>query len=289
MNKEDILISYMPKLSNPTLIVAFEGWANAMDVARGVMRHLIGQMKGIPFAALNPDNFYSYDSHRPIVDIQSGMLKSISSPGGNFHAVQTAGVAGDLVLLDASEPSLNWGAFAESLFAFCEQLGVCNFISLGSLYDNVLHTDQVFSALVSNLGLLNRFEPHTVQPISYQGPGAIHSLLHAEAVRRELTCVSIWAHCPYFLEGNSHFGHMALMGRLLSVFCGFSLDVTELEGNWHKLAGKIEERIEQSEQVKNIVEELRKVKRKGSLSGVKPKAKKHGKVIDLADFFDSKE
>jgi proteasome assembly chaperone (PAC2) family protein len=284
MSGNAIQIKHLPELESPTLIAGFEGWGNALGVSKAMVSYLIRKLKAQFFAKINPDPFYRYDDSRPLVNIEGGALRSVIPPGGSFYAVHNKSKGGDLVILKANEPNLRWLHFADELFSLCERLGVKTFISLGSMYDNVLHTDRIISGVASSKELVSKMEEKNVMPINYRGPSAIHSTLHSEGQKRGIQCISLWCHCPYYLEGTTHFGLMAHLGSLLSFLVGFTLDTEEIEASWKELNKHIQELVEKTPELDAMINELRKAKVRGSWASMKESERKGEKVIRLADF-----
>ena len=288
MKEEGIHIETLPELQKPILIVGLGGWGNALNVATEMVAYLIRKFKADSFARLNPDLFYRYDQTRPIVNIENGVLKDLSIPGGFFYAAKPGSEGRDLLILKAEEPSLRWHYFAEEVFSLCERLGVEYVITLGSMIDNVLHSDKIVSGFGSNEALLEKLRQKNVSPISYHGPSAIHSTLHSEGKKRGFPCISLWCHCPYYLQGATHFGMMSHLGSLLSYFGEFELKTEELDEKWKNLEEEIQKVIETNPQAQALVKELRKAKVRGSWERMKNSAKQNGKVINLQDFLEPK-
>jgi len=284
MEETALKIDYIPVLKNPVLVVGFEGWGNALDISRGVVDYIARKLEAKPFAKINPDLFYRFDENRPIVEIENGILKKITPPDCIFYAIEIHQGDQDLVLLKGNEPNLRWFQFTEAVLSLCLQLGVKLIVSLGSMYDNVLHTDKIFSAVATSKDLLMKIKQTNVREIGYRGPGAIHSTLQDEARKQNLECVSIWCHCPYYLQGTTHFGLLSHLGSLLSSFLGFTLDVKELEIAWEDLSKQIQGIVEKNPELQGVIEELKKAKLKGSWN----LAKKDEKVIHLKDFLETK-
>jgi proteasome assembly chaperone (PAC2) family protein len=284
MKNNAIEIENLPALRKPLLIAGFGGWGNALDISNAMVTYLIRQLKAKSFAKINPDLFYRYDENRPIVDIKEGVLKSVSPPGGAYFAARPPEGAADLVIFRAGEPSLRWGLFADELLRLCGKLGVRTIITLGSMYDNVLHSDRIISGIATDENLSSKLREKAVMPINYQGPSAIHSTLHQEGKKRGFPCISLWCHCPYYLQGTTHFGLLSHLGSLLASLGGFILDVEELEASWRELNKQIQKLIEKNPELQNMISELRKAKVRGSWESVKEGAKKDEKVIHLEDF-----
>jgi len=284
MTEKGIFIEKLPELKKPLLIAGFDGWGNALDVSRAMVAYMIRKLKAGHFASINPDLFYHYDKNRPSVNIEDGILKDISAPGGGFYYARTGSQGKDLVILNAIEPNLRWINFAEELLSLCEKLNVKTIITLGSMYDNVLHSDRIISGIVSNRDLFSRLRQKNVIPVNYRGPSAIHSTLYSESTKRGFECISLWCHCPYYLEGTTHFGLLASLGALLSSIGDFELDVEEIEASWKDLNRQIQGIIEKNPDFKDMINNLRKAKVRGSWASMKESIKKGDKVIPLKDF-----
>ena len=284
----DIQLDDVPFLKQPIFIAGFFGWGNALNVATDMVDHLVEKLEAKPFARINPDVFYRFDHSRPVVQIEEGRLIALHPPGGTFFYASTGANEPDLVILKADEPALHWNRFAAELLAMGRRLGGRTLITLGSMYDNVMHSDRQLSAMASSDALIARLKAANVELISYRGPSAVHSLLQSEGPHSGFECASIWSHCPYYLQGTSHYGLLAGLCGVLQLIGGFSLDAGDLEARWDKLSEQIEQMINSNPEMQRMIEELRKEKRKISLAGLKAAAKKDEKIINLQDFFEPK-
>ncbi len=287
MSEPGIQIDKLPDLKNPLLIAGFDGWGNALKISSGMAAYLVRKFKAQRFAEINPDLFFRYDEMRPVVHIEDGVLKSVTPPGGTFYAAQTASDGRDLVILKSDEPQLRWSGFVQELFNLCSRLNIHSIITMGSMYDQVLHTDRIISATASDAKMISMLRQKGVNSVSYQGPGAIHSTINAEGLRRNCVCISLWCHCPLYLQGTTHFGILAHLGKLLASLGGFELNTEDLEVNWEKLNIQIENLIENNAELQAVVKELRKAKTRGSDTALKGVAKDE-KIINIKDFLQPK-
>ena len=279
MKYQGIHLKQLPELKRPVLIAGFDGWGNALDVSRATIAYLIRKLEAECFAEIDPDQFYRYDETRPSVNIKEGILKDISLPQGSFYAARTGSGQRDLVILKADEPNLCWVNFADEMFSLCSTLGVKAIITLGAMYDNVLHSDRIVSGAASDQALLEDLKQKGVIPVNYQGPSSIHSIISSEGRKRGFQCMSLWCHCPYYLQGTTHFGILTHMASLLSSIGGFELDVQELESSWRDLNRQIQKLIDNSLELQDMINELRKAKVKGSWESMKETSKMDEKVI----------
>ncbi len=253
-----------------------------------MVSYLIRKLKAQSFGEINPDLFYRYDESRPLVNIERGNLKSISPPRGSFYAAQTSSDGRGIIILKANEPSLRWFHFADELFSLCGKLGIKTVITLGSMYDAVLHSDRIISGIASNEDHLLKLGQKNVIPITYNGPSGIHSTLHSEGQKRGFQCINLWCHCPYYLQGTTHFGLLSYLGLLLSFLGEFELDVQELEASWKELNRQIQGLMEENPELHAMINGLRRAKVRGSWASMKASGKRNGKIIELRDFLEPK-
>ena len=288
MTTQAIYTQEIPRLKKPVLIAGFAGWGNALNVSRGMVSYLVRRLDAKPFATLNPDFYYRFDETRPTVSIKDGALHDISPAGGSFYAAHTGPEERDLVILIADEPSLRWFHFVDELFALCKRLDVETVITLGSMYDGVLPSDRIISGLASADDLLARLKDKNVNPIFYEGPSAIHSIIQSEGQKLGFQCISLWSHCPYYLQGATHYGLLSHLGSLLAFLCDFKLDLEDLDRNWQELHEQIQDLIENKPELRDMIAKLRRAKVRGSWESMKASAGKDEKVIDIKDFLDPK-
>jgi proteasome assembly chaperone (PAC2) family protein len=286
---EGIRIQVKPEVFSPVCIAGFNGWGNALDVSRGLVTYLVKRLSLKAFGDLVPDVFYRYDESRPHVSIEDGVLKQFSLPGGQLFEGRATPGGPDLVILKADEPTLAWRQFASDFLDLIESLGANTLITIGSMYDEVLPSERLISAMASDASMLTDLSRFQVVPISYTGPSAVHGILQAMAGRRKISCVSLWAHCPYYIQGVTHYGLMSQLVRIICSFAGCDFDTKDLDEKWEKVSEQIQEAVEESPKLQEIVESLKKDRQRGSLKVVRGMVDTSGKVVDLRDFFNSKE
>ncbi len=286
MNEQGIYIERLPEQMHSVLITGFEGWGNALDVSRAMVSYLIRKLKAEKIAWINPEPFYRYDETRPVVKVDEGQLKDLSPPGGVFYSALTGSDEKNIVILKASEPNLRWFQFVEEILSLCDKLSIRTIINVGSMYDDVLHSDRIVSGIASSKALVSMLKEKNIFPITYKGPGGIHSTLHSEAQKRGFQCISLWCHCPYYLQGTTHFGMLSQLGSLLSLLGEFELDVKELDMSWKDMRRQIKDLIDENPELNAMVNGLRKAKVRGSWANMKDSDKNNGKIIQLKDFLE---
>ncbi|MBW2020924.1 MAG: PAC2 family protein [Deltaproteobacteria bacterium] len=281
---DELIIEETPEVGHPVLILGFEGWANGGNVAVGMIDYLTKKLGATRFAKINPNNFYRFDDARPIVRIEDGQLNEVLLPEAAFYAAHQSETDVDLILFKASEPHLRWLSFTELILSLCKQLGVDLIISLGGLQDNVVHTDAMISGFASSQQLLERLKQAQVIPTVYKGPGAIHSLILHQAKEMGIEGISLWGHCPFYLQGT-HLRLLSRMANILAELAGFPIDTDELEKGWVQLARQIQHFIDDNPELQKAIKDIMKSKTASELS--RPE-RKDEKVIYLDDFFKPK-
>ena len=271
-------MKYLPELENGFLIAGFDGWGNALDISTGMVDYIILKLKAEPFGRINPDRFFRFDENRPQVEIVDGFLTNLKPPCGELYKTDKSITGKDIVILKTAEPNLNWFTFIELILSLSKKMGVKTIITLGSMFDNILHTDKIISAVASTPELLESLKQKNILTINYNGPGAIHSSIQHEAQIKGFQCLSLWCHCPYYLQGTTHLGLLSYLGSFLADWCGFDLDTEELEITWRDLSKQIQEIIDKNPELQSVIGDLKKSKSSWDPS------KKDDKVVRLKDF-----
>jgi len=280
MRQKSIELMFKPALTNGVCIIGFEGWGNALDVSSGMLEYLIRKLDAEPFGRVNPDVFYSYDINRPTVEIKNGIMEDLRPPGGLFYSVSGNLGGRDIILINASEPNFHWDYFIDSILSLCKKTGVNSIISLGSMYDNILHTDHIISGMASSDETMQKLMEKGIIPITYQGPSAIHSTLHYRAIEQGLESMSIWCHCPYYLQGTTHLGLLHHLGLFLSDWANFKIDIDELHITWQDLCKQIQAAIDENPEIEGLVKELQRNRKKGIIN----RQPRKDKIIKIKDF-----
>jgi hypothetical protein len=280
-----------PPLSNPVCLIAFDGWGDALNVSTALVHYLMRVTSAAPLAEIDPDPFFSYDQQRPTVRISQGRLADFSPPEAKFFYAKAPIVSPeddrpDLIFFRGEEPTLCWRQFVDLFLAVCARFGEVTLFSVGGLYDRVLHSEALFSAIYTSGALTARL-PGRVQPATYSGPGSIHTLLHAEAKRRNLPALSLWAHCPHYIQNTTHYGLVAELVQMVCAFTGYELDHRPLLTRWEKVERQIDALADENDEVREVIEGLRRQRRQGRAAD-KSVEKTETKIVRLEDFRDDK-
>ena len=119
-------------LESPVMIVAFEGWNDAADVATGTVEHLALTWEARQIAEIGGDEFFDYLDQRPTVRHSGGVSRSVEWPQILVSACRPDGFDHDVLLVRGPEPGLKWRRFASEFVDLVDTLGVTEVVLLGA-------------------------------------------------------------------------------------------------------------------------------------------------------------
>jgi proteasome assembly chaperone (PAC2) family protein len=202
-----------PKLTNPVLVAAFEGWNDAADAASSVLDHLMGLWPTTLVAALDPEDYYDFQVNRPIVSYDSDGDRRLTWPTTQIAVARIGDHHRDLVLLRGVEPNMRWRQFCRELVGIADELGVEQIVSLGALLADVPHTRPIpVSATATDSSVAARFE---LEEPRYEGPTGIVGVFADACQALGLPTLSVWAAVPHYVsQAPCPKATLAMLGRL---------------------------------------------------------------------------
>jgi proteasome assembly chaperone (PAC2) family protein len=188
----------LPRLVEPVMIAAFEGWNDAGEAASTALEHLELSWDATPLASIDPEEYYDFQVTRPHVRLTDGVTRKIEWQTTRLSVAQLPGTERHVVLVNGIEPNLRWRGFCRELLGYVEKLGVTKVITLGALLTDTPHTRPTpvsgISYDKSSAGELR------VEPSSYQGPTGIVGVFQNACVEAGIPAVSFWASVPHYVS-----------------------------------------------------------------------------------------
>ncbi len=218
---------HRPRLRDPILLVAFEGWNDAGDAASLALAYLERTWEAKRFATIDPEELYDFTATRPQVRILEGTNRAIDWPSIEVLAARLPGTERDVVLLRGAEPQLRWRTFCSAVVEIAQTVGVQLAVIFGALLADVPHTRPVRVSgttddtdLAGRLGLLTS---------TYEGPTGIVGVLHDALTSAGIPAASFWAAVPHYVQQvPSPKAALALIERSASLL-GARLNPLELQ------------------------------------------------------------
>lgn len=187
-----------PRLVDPVMIAAFEGWNDAGEAASTALEHLELTWDAEPLASIDPEEYYDFQVTRPHVRYADGVTRRIEWQTTRLSVATIPGTERHVVLVNGIEPNLRWRSFCSELLGHVERLGVTKVITLGALLTDIPHTRPTsvsgISYDTSSAGELR------VEPSTYQGPTGIVGVLQNACVEAGVPAMSFWASVPHYVS-----------------------------------------------------------------------------------------
>lgn len=280
----DLNIEELPDLTDPVLIVAWEGWNDAGESASTAAQYLIQQLGAKPFATIDPEEFYDFTEARPMARYRDGE-RYIAWPATEFVHLRPSSSGRDIVVGIGIEPHYRWKRYLAALSELVDEIGAKLILSLGSVAAGTPHTQPVHvRGSANNSALAQRYNMH---PSRFEGPSGIVGVFHDHCRRRDVGGVSLWASVPHYLPGITNpVGAQALL-KVVSDMTGLSFDLDPLERGIHRFHMQLEEALRDNSELREYVARLEEAspapQQEAQPEGELPSA--DALIADLEDFF----
>jgi proteasome assembly chaperone (PAC2) family protein len=261
VSKKSLFIYERPKLIKPYLIMAFEGWPDAGQVASGAATYLRDKLAARQMAEVEPDDFYLFQSpagdlRRPTVEIKNGLTGPLKLPATGFWFYKGEKSPHDLIILLGREPDLRWRGYADLILGFAREYHVERIYAIGGTFDIVPHTiEPLVGAVLGAPELGVEMSREGVQLINYRGPSSIHSEILLEAGRRGIQTLALWGYVPHYVQvPNARVCH-AVLRRLVRML-RLDIDLASLERDGRHLTETIDRAVAEKPELAEYVKRL---------------------------------
>jgi proteasome assembly chaperone (PAC2) family protein len=241
-------------LRKPVMVCAFNGWNDAGEAASAAVSFIRGSFDAEQVASIDPEEFFDFTAVRPTVRLTEGVTREIDWPSSTISAAPVPGAESDLVLLQATEPSLRWRRYTENLVATARELDVKMVITLGALLADVPHSRPVaITGLASERSLVDRLG---FQHTSYEGPTGIVGVLHNTCASAGIPSASLWASVPHYVAAAPNPKVALALVRAFEGIAGVVVDAGELESAADDYERQVSAAVASDPEVKAFVERL---------------------------------
>jgi proteasome assembly chaperone (PAC2) family protein len=259
--ENELLIHETPRLSRPWLIGGYEGWVDAGKVSSGSLTYLRESLKAQKFAEILSDGFHLFRDSRPKVVVEDGLIRQVEYPRNEFFYWRNSGLLPDLILFLGNEPHIRWKAFADLFLKLASRFGVERLVTIGGLYDQVVHTiPRKISVVASNPNLLNDLLAHNVQMIDYAGPGSYVSLLQERAETYGIGSLMLWGRVPPYVGMRSSWDCIQIL-ELLAKLVPFEVDLSALREEAELIDEQLQKAVEEKPDLRTYVKQLESIHR----------------------------
>ena len=276
----ELIIHETPHLSRPWLIGGYEGWIDAGKVSSGSLTYLRKILKAQKFAEILSDGFHHFREFRPRVVVENGLIRQIEYPKNEFFYWKNKGSLPDLILFLGNEPHVRWKTFTDLFVELAVRFGVERLVTIGGLYDQVVHTiPRKISVVAGTSELLEDLLAHDVETIDYAGPGSYASLLQDYAETNGIRSCMLWSRIPPYIKMRSSWDCIQIL-ELLSKLVPFKIDLRGLRAEAKLTDEQLQKAVEEKPDLKTYVKQMESIHRSR-----KPKKSKSGENVITIEAF----
>jgi proteasome assembly chaperone (PAC2) family protein len=265
----------IPALRSPIMVIAFGGWSDAGEAATGVITHLLTTLgssdsEGVDshnstlIAEVDSEDFYDFQVNRPLIFVDSSMIRSLTWPGVQIFGVRSPDGVRDFILVRGVEPSIRWRTFASELLDLAEDLEVELVITLGSMLADTPHSRAIpVSGTGAHPDIANRLG---VEVSRYEGPTGILAVIQDGCVRRGIDAIALWAAVPHYANATpSPKATLALVNGLED-FLEISLPQGDLPENAISWESAVNEMVKEDSDIEEYIKTLEESKDANEIS-----------------------
>lgn len=237
----------------PVLVHALEGFSDAGHAIRLAAAHLKKTLDTELVASFMIDDLLDYRSRRPLMTFATDRFTHYADPELSLYALHDS-VGTPFLLLAGLEPDLKWERFITAVRRLAERLGVRRTIGLGTVPMAVPHTRPItMTAHANNPELIADFQPWISE---IQVPGSASNLLEYRMSQHGHEVVGFTVHVPHYLAQTDYPAAAQALLEQLAKTGSLELPLDELADAAVEFLGKVDEQIQASNEVAQVVAAL---------------------------------
>ncbi len=182
-------------LRDPMVVVAFSGWSDAAQAASDAADHIVSLYSGTVVARVEPDDYYDFQSSRPLVSLDDDGERVLSWPTTEVLLCHLP--MRDVVVVRGPEPNFRWPSFAATLSAIIAVAEPQLVMVLGALLTENPHSRPVPVSLSSSDVTVR--EQLGAERSNYEGPTGMQGVIAHACHQAGIPTISVWAACPHYV------------------------------------------------------------------------------------------
>jgi predicted ATP-grasp superfamily ATP-dependent carboligase len=252
---EHVVVVDEPELSEPVLVVAFEGWIDAGFGAATAVQTLLEVSDSTLVATFDGEYFLDQRARRPMARIVDGVAAELRWPEIQLrHGSDEDGL--DFLLLVGPEPDFHWVEFAQLVVALAEQLDVRLVVGLGAFPAPAPHTRPVRLAATVPLASQHLLSQVGLVAGELEVPAGIISALELAFAEASIDAITLWARVPHYVSTLPYpQAAVALLDGLGSI-AGLNLDAAALRKAAEDARTRVNELVASNPEHASMVAEL---------------------------------
>lgn len=248
------LVDDLPELDHPVLVHALPGFVDAGSAVRLATEHLLEHLPSTVVGRFDHDALVDYRGNRPSLVFAEDHYQSYVAPEITLHVVTDADGT-PFLLLSGREPDFLWERFAIAVGQVVERFGVRVSIGLLAIPMTVPHTRPV---TVTGHGTRPGLVP--VDGNLFTGeirvPASVSSFLELRLGEAGHDAGGFAAHVPHYLAATEYPDAAITLLERLAASTGLNLPTAELTTAAAVTRQQVEEQVEASAEVQQVVSQL---------------------------------
>jgi proteasome assembly chaperone (PAC2) family protein len=252
---EHVVVIHEPTLTDPALVVAFEGWIDAGFGAATAVAALLEVTGSTIVATFDGEHFLDQRARRPMARIVDGVTTELQWPEIQLRrGIDAAGL--DVLLLVGPEPDFHWVEFAELVVGLAERFEVRMVVGLGAFPAPAPHTRPVRLAATVPQASQHLLEKVGLVAGELEVPAGIVSALELAFADADIDTITLWARVPHYVATLPYpQASVALIEGLASI-AGLSLEAPTLRKAAEDARSRVNELVASNPEHASMVAEL---------------------------------
>ncbi len=233
-------VSRLRNLRDPYVVMAFGGWSDAAQAATDAADHLVTTYNAEVVFAVDPADYYDFQSSRPMVSIDDEGERQLSWPSTEVLVAPMP--KRDVVVVRGPEPNFRWPQYASALTSALRSVEPGLAVILGAMLTENPHTRPV-PIMASSQSATVR-EKYGAEASQYEGPTGMTGVMSMAMHTAGIPSLSLWAACPHYVANPPNpKAALALVKRLEDVL-GEGIDLGDLPARaelWERSVNELAE------------------------------------------------
>ena len=250
------LITDLPALTDPVLVVMLSGWIDASGAAAAAMATLQQEVDAIPLVSFDDDLYIDYRARRPTLELRDGEATRLVWASPEMQFGQTA-AGRDVVLLNGPEPDMAWHRFCATVADLADQLGVRRMVGLGAYPFATPHTRPVILSATSPSKDVLASLPFLTNSVDV--PAGMAAAIEQEMHARGIPSVGVWAQVPHYVASMSYPAASVALLDGLATAAGIAVDAGELRREAVLQRERLDQLVESNPEHQAMVEQFERL------------------------------
>ena len=241
------------------LVMAFSGWPDANESATWSLRCFLKKLSTKKMAELDPEEFFDFGHVRPLINLNEEGVRDLRWPSNDLFYHDTNELSQRFIFLLATEPSLKWRTYCDTILDLVMKSGVHTVIHLGALVDAIPHTRPVrITGSATDPETAKALANLEIYPSNYQGPSSISSAMMERCSIKGLRFIALWGHGPHYLQAGPNLKVTHGLVQAVCQLLDIRLNLKDLSAAAITFDEEIGKSLEQDSHLTAYVEKLEK-------------------------------